>query len=179
VLAFLGESKNEFQVLQCQVPEELHFHNRSWRIEWVHGGMAPDDVCVVFWELTELSMQYELLLVDRVLAAQQRANPAICTDREQLVCSVFDTTSLDAIIHDPLPGIGVGLASSNPRRRQGRLTHLVTLMSSWPGAPALSLPTVTDPRHLEAEQRVLTYYLQTLYQFFDRCLCVLCLPRLL
>ena len=55
-LDFLGESSNEFQVLQRQVPEELHFHDRSWRIEWVHDGMTPEDVRVMFWELTELSM---------------------------------------------------------------------------------------------------------------------------
>ena len=168
-LDFLGESSNEFQVLQRQVPEQLHFHDCSWQIEWVHGGMTPDDVQVVFWKLMELSMRYELLLVDHVLTTQLRANPAVYTKREQLVCSVFDTTSLDTVIHDPWPGIGVGLASSDPRRRWGRLSHLVSLMSSWPGVPTLILPTATDPRYLKAEQRVLTYCLQTLYQFFDRC----------
>ena len=118
MLDFLEELSNEFQVLQRQVPEELHFHDRSWRIKWVRGGMTPEDVRVVFWELTELSMRYELLLVDRVLTTQLQANPAVYTEREQLVSLVFDMTSLDAVIHDPLPGIGVGLASSNPRRRR-------------------------------------------------------------
>ena len=108
---------------------------------------------------------------------QLRANPAIYTEREQLVCLVFDTTSLDAVIHDPLPGIGVGLASSDPRRRRGRLSHLVSLMLSWPGAPALVLLTATDPGYLKAEQRVLTYCLQTLYQFFEHHRTVQCLPR--
>lgn len=32
-LEFLGDSQNEFQVLQRQVPEELHFHTHSWPTE--------------------------------------------------------------------------------------------------------------------------------------------------
>ena len=48
--------------------------------------MTPEDIWVVFWELTDLSMRYELLLVDHVLSVQLRANPAIYMEREQLVC---------------------------------------------------------------------------------------------
>ena len=50
-------------------------------------------------------------------------------------------------------------------------------MLSWPGAPDLVLPTAADPGYLKVEQRVLTYCLQTLYQFFDHRPTVLRLPR--
>ena len=53
-LAFLGVSKQQFQMLQCQVPEEVHFHDRSWRTEEVRA-MPSEEVCAIFWELTELS----------------------------------------------------------------------------------------------------------------------------
>ncbi|KAF8436867.1 hypothetical protein L210DRAFT_3647701 [Boletus edulis BED1] len=150
-LDFLGSSKQQFQILQRQVPDEVHFHDRSWRIEEVHT-MPSVEVQTIFWELTELLLRYELLLMDHVLCAQLRSNVAIQSECERLVALVFGTSSLDAVIHDALPDFGVGLTSSDPVRRWERLVHLVKLMSSWPGARELLLPSATDPGYLEAEQ---------------------------
>ena len=106
MLDFLGASKQQFQTLQCQVPEEVYFHDRSWQIKEVPA-MPSEEVCAIFWELTELLWWYELLLLDHVLCAQLQSNLAVHTECEGLVVLVFGTSFLNVVIHDPLPELQV------------------------------------------------------------------------
>lgn len=169
-LDFLGKSKTEFQTLQRQVPQELHFHSFSCRTE--HWRSLHDyEVRCIFWELSELSVRYELLLVDRTLTATLRGNREVADARDEQVMMVFNTTSLASVVHDPLPVVGLGLACPNPYRRRPRLVHLVSLMLSRPGAPMLLSGQVPPEKHssyLDFEQMCLSFYLQNVYQVFGR-----------
>lgn len=169
-LDFLGESKKQFQVLQHQVPEELHFHSSSWRTE-AFRDVEDGDVAAILWELSELSFRYELLLVDRTLMQSVRADLAIAEQRDLTISLIFDTSSLDAVVDGPLPEDAIGLASSNAAVRRGRLIHLVSLMLLWPSAPVVlthDVPDETDSSYGGYEHQVLVFYLQTLYYVFDR-----------
>lgn len=133
----------------------------------------------MLWELTELAVRYELIVVDRALAAAVRANADVAAARDEDIGMVFLTTSFDSVVHMPLPGISMCLATAVVGNRRDALNYLASLMSCWPGAPSFftqGLPPDTDSSYFDVEQQVIVFYLQTVYEFFHRRPSVPCLP---
>lgn len=121
------------------------------------------------------------MLVDRALTFALRADAEVAQSRDDMICLVFDTTSLDSVVHELLPAVPLGLSSNDPRVRRGRLVHLVSLMSSWPAAPssfAGEVPLSSHATYMDYEQSAFLFYLQTVSQFLDRRPTVPRLPRL-
>ncbi|KAF8136210.1 hypothetical protein EV363DRAFT_1293937 [Boletus edulis] len=100
-LDFLGQESDKFQVMQREVPEELHFHSSTWKIETIIG-LGPEDICGIFWELTELSMCCELSMMDWVLAEAVRIN--IWQERLSILANLMlDWPKAPKFLSEPLP----------------------------------------------------------------------------
>ncbi|KAI6100751.1 hypothetical protein EDD17DRAFT_1494768 [Pisolithus thermaeus] len=101
----------------------------------------------LLWELYELNFRYELLALDRVLAAHLWISDESRITRQTLLYSIFPSESGLVMWSEPLlQGLQqLGMCASDMQVALPFLNNFCELLSTWPGAPAhLRTPAELD-----------------------------------
>ncbi|KIK13792.1 hypothetical protein PISMIDRAFT_75437, partial [Pisolithus microcarpus 441] len=119
----------------------------------------------LLWELYELIFHYELLALDRVLAAHLWTSDESRITRQTLLYSIFPGESGLVMWSEPLPQgpQQLGLCASNMQVALPFLNNFRELLSAWPGAP----PRLHTPAELDGQGNALVYkYFSLACQFY-------------
>ncbi|KAI5989930.1 hypothetical protein EDD15DRAFT_2370228 [Pisolithus albus] len=129
----------------------------------------------LLWELYELNFRYELLALDRVLAANLWSSDESRIGRQTLLYSIFPGESGLVMWSESLPQEvqQLGMCAPDVKVSLPYFNNFCELLSTWPGAPTrLRTPTELDGRgnSLAYEHIFIAcqFYVQTAYDYLGR-----------
>jgi hypothetical protein len=169
-LDFLGLQGCVFQTLQQEVPEVLHFHEDSFTIQQLPG-VSAKLLKHIIWEINELCFWSEFQLLDRQFNAHHCVTPEMFQMWDNMVTSVFNTSSLLSVADHILPRQPEFLISKMFKICRGFLEVFHIMLSTWPGFPTTldtPMPTVGG-EFFVTESQLVDCYLQTSYKFLGHC----------